>query len=241
MTTMGRRLQAALDARGEKAPWLIDRLGVSKGTIYNILNDLTTPKKVRATTVDGICAALHIRREWLLTGETPMEESGPRKVVVPAYEIEAVEDDEEFDANKEVWVQGVDIEVSAGPGVITPEFIPTKYRQRFTLDWLRRMGAKAENLRIMGVRGNSMERTLFHGDRAVIDLGATKITSGRVYVIAIGDEVKIKRLFKTPDGQVRIVSDNTDKATYPDEFVGQDSDRFLVIGRVIDRSGPGGL
>jgi phage repressor protein C with HTH and peptisase S24 domain len=241
MTTMGKRLQAALDTRERKAPWLISRLGVSKGTIYNILNDLTTPAKVRATTVDGICAALHIRREWLLSGDLPMDDPGPRRVIVPAYEIEAVEDDEDFDVNKEVWVEGVDIEVSAGPGAITPEFIPTKYRQRFTIDWLRRMGAKAENLRVMGVRGSSMERTLFHGDRAVIDLGSTKIVSGRVYVVAIGDEVKIKRIFKTADGQIRIVSDNADKATFPDEFVSQDSDRFLIIGRVIDRSGPGGL
>jgi phage repressor protein C with HTH and peptisase S24 domain len=238
---MGKRLQAALDAREQKAPWLIARLSVSKGTVYNILNDLTRPEKVRATTVDGICAALHIRREWLLTGELPMDETGPRRVIIPAYEIEAVEDDEEFDANKEVWVQGVDIEVSAGPGALTPEFIPTKYRQRFTIDWLQRMGAKAENLRVMGVRGNSMERTLFHGDRAVIDLGSTKIVSGRVFVVALGDEVKIKRIFKMADGQIRIVSDSVDKATYPDEYISQDSDRFLVIGRVIDRSGPGGL
>lgn len=163
------------------------------------------------------------------------------RVLIPAYEIEAVEDDEGFDASREVWVQGIDIEVSAGDGALVPEFIDTRYRQRFTLDWLRRVGAKPEDLRVMRVRGDSMERTVFDGDKVVLNMGDKKIVSNHVYVVLVGDEAKVKRLFRAADGRIRVVSDNSDKATYPDEYVDASSDRFLVIGRVVDKSGPGGL
>lgn len=164
-----------------------------------------------------------------------------RTVSVAAYEIEAVDDAEGGDPERAIWVNGIDVEVSAGAGRIVPEYVPTKYRRRFTLEWIRSVGAKPENLRIMGVRGDSMERTVFHGDRVVIDTGNTKIVSNHVYVIVAGDEALVKRLFRTADGRIRIVSDNQDKITYPDEYVDEGSDRFMVVGRVIDKAGSGGL
>lgn len=188
----------------------------------------------------GVDAAA-ISEAYAETAEATAKAPAGRRVLIPAYEIEAVEDGEQFDTESEVWVRGVDIEVSAGDGAVVPEFIDTQYRQRFTLQWLRRIGAKAEDLRVMRVRGDSMERTVFDGDKVVINLGDTKIVSNHVYVVVVGDEAKVKRLFRSADGRVRIVSDNADKATYPDEYVESTSDGFLVIGRVVDKSGSGGL
>ncbi|PXV54199.1 Phage repressor protein C, contains Cro/C1-type HTH and peptisase s24 domains [Dyella jiangningensis] len=167
--------------------------------------------------------------------------TGQRRVVIPAYEIEAVEDDEGFDPETEVWVDGFDVEVSGGNGHPIPEYVPTKYRQRYTLKWLQKTGAKAKDLMIMRVRGESMERTVFDGDKVVVDRSNTKIVSNHVYVIISGGEARVKRLFRAADGRIRIVSDNQDKVTYPDEFIDHNSSDFLVIGRVIDKSGPGGL
>lgn len=65
---IGERLQHALDLRRRDAPRLINALGVSKGTIYNILNDTTLESKVWGATALAICRELQISYVWFLTG-----------------------------------------------------------------------------------------------------------------------------------------------------------------------------
>jgi len=163
-----------------------------------------------------------------------------------AYKVKAVEGDDSLDPNREVMVAEVDVSVSAGHGQRQPEFVETRYRMSYQLSWFQQVGAKPEHVRVMKVTGDSMERTLFHGDRVAVNLADNRhILDGRVYVFATGGpepDVKIKRLFKTSDGRLRIVSDNPDKALYPDEFLTpEDAANVYIIGRVIDRSGRGGL
>ena len=186
--------------------------------------------------------ATGISIEWLNDGVgEPRHSANPTKVPIRAFDVEAVEDDEGFDPAYEAWVDVVDIDVSAGPGGPIPEFVPTKTRQRYTLKWFREVGAKPGEVKIMAVRGDSMEPTLYRTDRIAINTGDTKVVSGHVYVIIVGGEARIKRLFRMADGSTRIVSDNADKTRYPDEFVDTDADGFLVIGRVVERKGTGGL
>lgn len=183
--------------------------------------------------------------DWLNSGKGtdsyPWEPQGARLVPVHAYDVEAVESDENFDPKHEVWVEEVEVEVSGGSGAIVPEFAPTKYKQRYRLSWFNEKGAKPDNVKIMRVRGHSMERTLFDGDKVAVDLGNRRIMSNHVYVVVVGDEARVKRLFKTADGRIRIISDNQDKSLYPDEFIADDTAGFMVLGRVIDKSGAGGL
>ena len=218
---------------------LMEVLGVrTRGAVGHYLAGRREPSTQQ---MQALAEKLQISIGELLGNEGPSPSPSPRRVLVSAYEIDAVEDDEDFDPRMEVWVDGFDVEVSGGNGHPIPEYVPTKYRQRYTLKWLQKTGARAKDLIIMGVRGHSMERTLFEGDKAVIDRGNMRIVSNHVYVIISGGEARVKRLFRTADGRIRIVSDNPDKQTYPDEYVDIDSSDFLVIGRVIDKSGPGGL
>jgi phage repressor protein C with HTH and peptisase S24 domain len=183
--------------------------------------------------------------DWLNSGKGtdsyPWEPQGGRVVPIRAFDVEAVESDENFDPRQEVWVEEVEVEVSGGNGAIVPEFVPTKYKQRYRLDWFHDKGTKPDNVKIMRVRGHSMERTLFDGDKVAVDMGNRRILSNHVYVVVIGDEARVKRLFKMADGRIRIVSDSADKALYPDEFIQDESSAFMVLGRVIDKSGSGGL
>lgn len=162
-------------------------------------------------------------------------------VTFHAYDVEAVEAEEDFDESKEAWVDSVEIEISAGNGTVVPEFVPTRSRQRYTLKWFKEMGAKPGRVKIAGVRGDSMEPTLYAADRIAFDMDRTKIVSGRVYVASLGFEPRVKRLFRLADGRIRVVSDNPDKERYPDEFVEDDTAGFKVIGEVIERKGAGGL
>jgi phage repressor protein C with HTH and peptisase S24 domain len=165
---------------------------------------------------------------------------------IAAYKVKAVDGEESLDPEKEIMVAEIDVLVSAGPGLQQPEFVETRYRMSYQLSWFQQLGVKPDHVRVMKVTGDSMERTLFHGDRVAVNLVDNRhIIDGRVYVFATGGaepDVKIKRLFKTSDGRLRIVSDNPDKALYPDEVLSsEDASNVHIIGRVIDRSGRGGL
>jgi phage repressor protein C with HTH and peptisase S24 domain len=170
-------------------------------------------------------------------GEPPRD----RVVRVHAYDVEGVDADEDFDPSREVWVEGVEVEVSGGPGRIVPEFVPTQYRQRYSLSWFRAKGSDPLKVKLMRVHGESMEKTINDGDVIAVDTGNTRLASNHCFVVIIGDEARVKRLFRSADGRIRIVSDNPDKTLYPDEFVEDDSAHFLIVGRVIERKGDKGL
>lgn len=115
----------------------------------------------------------------------------------------------------------------------------------FPVTWFEHHPVAAADVRVITVEGDSMERTLFHGDRIAINLRDTRITDGRVHVMVTGGPapaVKVKRLFTLSNGNVRIVSDNPDKERYPDELLGPaELTNVLVVARVLDRSGPADL
>lgn len=126
------------------------------------------------------------------------------------------------------------------------ELVATGQRRSYPTHWFTQRDAAPADVRLMRVHGDGMERTLFDGDLVAVMLGADGIVDGRVHVFASGGgsepDVKIKRLFKTSDGRLRVVSDNPDKALYPDELLSpEDMANVLVIGRAIDRCGRGGL
>jgi phage repressor protein C with HTH and peptisase S24 domain len=189
--------------------------------------------------------AYKVRPDWLRSGEGPdgypWEPEDGRRVPVRAYDVRAVEGMDGFDPNTDAMVDEVDVLLSGGPGAVVPDYVETKFRMPFQISWFNRWGAKPENVKVMRVNGDSMERTLFDGDRVAVHLADRRIIDGKVYAIIVG-EAKVKRLFTQRDGSLRIVSDNPDKTLYPDEVVPPDEmDTIYVIGRVIDKSGAGGL
>lgn len=103
----------------------------------------------------------------------------------------------------------------------------------------------AENLdpaqlcRIKG-EGDSMLPTIAHKDSILVNKAENKVINGKVFAFRVGDEIRVKRLYRQMDGKVRVVSDNPDKAQYPDEFLSID-DMPEIIGRVRDRSGTNNL
>lgn len=241
MNNLAKNLRFLLDREGMSENTLGERTGVPQPTINRILRGES--RDPRDSTIRPLAKFFGVGLEDLKTtafhgtGAVPML----RKVVVHAYDVDGVDGDEGFDAEKEVWVDAVEVELSGGPGIVMPEYVPTKYRQRYTLKWFKDMGANPDSVKVMAVRGQSMEPTLYETDRVAVNLAADTIQSGKVYALIMGGECRIKRLFRTADGSIRIVSDNPDKTRYPDEVVGDDLAGFKVLGRVIERKGTGGL
>ncbi|MCA3000285.1 MAG: helix-turn-helix transcriptional regulator [Rhodocyclaceae bacterium] len=112
-------------------------------------------------------------------------------------------------------------------------------KHSYSQAWLLEEALDVKNLVRMKGEGDSMLPTIADGDTLLINLAEKKI-GGRVYAFRVGDEIRVKRLFRQLDGRVRVVSDNPDKNLYPDEYLSID-DQPEVIGRVRDRSGKNGL
>ena len=165
------------------------------------------------------------------------------KVAEPlhAYEIRGVDGPDGVDPDREVMVPEVDVELGAGNGV-SLEFVETRYRLPYQIEWLRSVGVRRpEEVRLMSVRGHSMERTLFEGDKVLVHLTNKRVVSDAVYAIMLDGEPRVKRLFRSAEG-IRVVSDNEDKVKYPDEIVtAEQAERLIIIGRAIHRQGSKGL
>ncbi|MCE4552679.1 LexA family transcriptional regulator, partial [Xanthomonas hortorum] len=221
--------------------------GVPQPTIHRVLSGRVSDP--RDGTLRPLAEYFGLSVEDLRTGnlnEKTTAASDSINEQIPAYRVKSVVGEDGLDPDREVVVAEVDVLVSAGLGLRMPEFVETRYRMSYQLSWFRQVGAKPEDVRVMRVTGDSMERTLFDGDRIAVNIADNKhIIDGRVYVFATGGtdpDVKIKRLFKMTDGRLRIVSDNADKALYPDEILAaEEVANVYIVGRVIDRSGRGGL
>jgi phage repressor protein C with HTH and peptisase S24 domain len=208
---------------------LADQAGVSQ----QLIGKLETGAAESTAKLIQIAKALECDPEWLQTGKKPKQ--------IKAYSIRAVDGHDGVDDGKEVMIPVVDVELGAGDGVAL-EFVETKYRLPYQIEWLRSIGIKdPEHVRLMAVRGQSMEPVIYDSDKILIHLKDTRIISDAVFAIMLDGEPRIKRLFKAGDA-IRIVSDNQDKVKYPDELVSsENAERLVIIGRAVHRQGSKGL
>lgn len=109
----------------------------------------------------------------------------------------------------------------------------------FKRDWLARMKAKPENLRIIYAEGDSMEPYVFEGDVVLFDSSKIEPKDRQAYVIRRPDGgISIKRMIQQMSGAWMIRSDNGDKAKYPDEMLSENAlHEIPILGRVIWRGG----
>lgn len=246
MNDLATNLRAVMDLTGVSENRIQRETGVPQPTINRLLKRVT--KDPRDGTIGKVAGMFGLTVEDLRRGATQeILKKVQMKIGEPirAYDVRAVDGPDDYDRQTEILVEEIDVVVSGGPGAWTPEFVETRFRMPYQVTWFRQVGAKPENVKLMKVHGHSMERTLFHGDRVAVDTGDTRIIDGRVYVFAVpgfDGGAKVKRLYTTSDGRIRVVSDNTDKNQFPDEFLDpEDVEHLFIVGRVIDRSGRGGL
>lgn len=109
-------------------------------------------------------------------------------------------------------------------------------KHSYSQAWLLKEGLEAAQLSRIQAVGRSMEPVIWDGDMLLVNRSEKIIKDGKIYAFRVGDEIRVKRLFRLMDGRVRVVSDNPDKNLYPDEHLSID-DMPEVIGRVRDRSG----
>jgi phage repressor protein C with HTH and peptisase S24 domain len=141
----------------------------------------------------------------------------------------------ELDPDVYVWIPRYQVQGRAGSMRESQHELIEK-RLPFRRDWLNKKNLHVPALAMIEVDGDSMSPTLMHGDAVLIDTLQRAIQNGKIYAFRQEDGTRIKRLFRQMDGRVRVVSDNPDKVSYPDDWLAPGMDAN-VIGRLVYRSG----
>lgn len=132
-----------------------------------------------------------------------------------------------------VVIPVLDVIGSMGPGAMLPDHEEAVERMTVTGAWLRRniTASSPNNLALITGYGDSMEGTFNDGDLLLVDRGVTDIKIDGVFVLALNDELYIKRLQRRPDGSVMMISDN--KKYEPYLIQNGEREKFQVLGRVV--------
>jgi len=114
----------------------------------------------------------------------------------------------DFSANEYTFIPKARASVSSGDGFTAIEDGVESRLYAFRTDWLRKIAGPTNNLLLVDVVGDSMERLIRDGDSILVDRSRNKISDGKIYVVSYGDETYVKYLYKLPDGRVSVESEN---------------------------------
>lgn len=229
---LNERILYGLQKTGKKQADLCKFTGCKSSTVSDWCNGKV--KKLNSENAFKVSKLLQLNQEWLITGKGSPD--------ADAHDI-AVLDDNEQPSDDYVQIKEYSIKCAAGNGREPTyeeqhESVPATYR----LSWFQRIGVNPNHCKRFVVTGDSMIPVLYNNDRILVDLSDTfPIHNNHVYAIVFGNEVRVKRLISQMNGDLIIRSDNRD--SYPDEIIKHDEENvnFRVIGRVIEKSGNGGL
>ncbi|HDX8781418.1 TPA: helix-turn-helix transcriptional regulator [Klebsiella michiganensis] len=219
MKTFAERLNAAMNATGVSQGQLAEMVGVSQPAIQKMTSGKTngTRKMVE------LANALGVRPEWLSSGQGAMREDGQQ----PQSQLTKT-------GNSDVFrLDVLDLTVSAGPGIINQEFVEILHSVEYAPAEARHMfdGRKAENIRIINVRGDSMSGTIEPGDLLFVDISVKSFDGDGIYAFLYDDTAHVKRLQKMKD-KLLVISDN--KIYTPWDPIEKDEmNRVFVFGKVI--------
>lgn len=196
-------------------------LGEAVGVSQAAIQKIETGRAAQTTKLLDIANALRVRPEWLSSGTGAM--SADRE-----------SDKNPSRTNQDVFrVDILDLAVSAGPGIVNQEFVEILHSVEYAPAEARHMfdGRKAENIRIINVRGDSMSGTIEPGDLLFVDISVKSFDGDGIYAFLYDDTAHVKRLQKMKD-KLLVISDN--KSYAPWEPIEKDEmNRVFVFGKVI--------
>jgi len=117
----------------------------------------------------------------------------------------------------------------AGAGASLETNGDTEGMYAFRRDFMGREHICAAQSVLMDVVGDSMEPLFSEGDTLLVDKSDVEVRDGKIYVVTLGDELRVKRIHKSLNGLIL----RSENPRYPDIPVdGPDLETFVVHGRV---------
>lgn len=221
-TQIGERLKLLMAERGLSATQLAKNADVKPSFIYDVVHGKSTNPSV--VKLAQIATAMGVDIASLLSGQQAQDISAhngrTRKLQL----------DTERNDNY-VTISSILVEASMGGGtIVTSEERGKPYY--FRQEWIRdRLGVTPDDLRMIFVRGDSMEPTLCAGDMILIDITKKSPTPPGIFVLFDGLGLVAKRLefiSNTTPPAIRIISDNGQYSAYERTI-----DELHIIGRVV--------
>lgn len=102
----------------------------------------------------------------------------------------------------------------------------------FRRDYLESLGVRDRHAVIVNVTGHGMEPTIDDGSVLLVNRAYQEVTNGLIYAFRLESQLYIKRMHKRAT-KYHALSDNPDKATYPDMEIGLGVSDFEMIGRAM--------
>lgn len=227
MNTLAERLNQRMEELGMTQ----DRLAELAKTSQTTIHKLCTGKAKESRKLTAIAKVLNVTPKYLQFGEGDASES-LNQVGSAIIEWSKPED---LPLDQYVIVPRYDLHVAAGNGHVVYDELELDQGKAYRTDYIRAEGFYARNLLCLRALGDSMEPSIASGDTLLIDRSQNQVQDRKVYVLRYGDEIRVKRLYRRPDGGLRIVSDNP---LYPEEIVtAADMTHIEIIGCVVERSG----
>lgn len=157
---------------------------------------------------------------------TPFDPSAPKDDPVVEF---AVVSDKSY-----TLIPQYSAKASCGPSYAN-DHVEVRGSLAFKRDWLAKMGLKPSDISAITANGDSMAPTIQDGEVLLIDHSQQEPRDSKVFALARGDEMVVKRLIRDFSGGWVVRSDNPDKNKYPDFCVSDENLR--IVGQVVWRGG----
>lgn len=229
-SSLGKRIKFALEKSGKKQADLSKYTGIKSATVSQWCSD-----QVKALKYDNalkVAKFLGVNHRWLVTGKGPIEPD----------DVEVINDEAPLNTDEYITIKEYNITFACGDGrEPTYDELNDSISVIYKISWFQERQINPANCKRFRIEGSSMEPLLFDGDRVLVDLNDTEVRNGRVYALIQDRQLKVKRLYKLIDGSLIVHSDNS--TSNPDVKIPKNESNlfFKIIGRVIDKSGDGGL
>ncbi len=242
--SFGEKLRALRNAKTLSLQELAWRMNVSRQTIHEWETGKSKPRMER---VAMLAESLGVSQGDLLDDAmeplTPEPRWSAREPVATYPTLQPIlawEHPEDLPEGEFVMVPRLGVRLSAGNGHEQVEIEFGKATpQAFRAEWVREKRLRPNKLAAMNATGNSMEPAIFNGDSLLVDTSQTEVLDGKVYALWYDGGERVKRLYRLPGGGLRIKSDNSDFPTV--EVTAAQLEHVRILGRVVHRSGDGGL
>ena len=118
--------------------------------------------------------------------------------------------DKDYEAIDYDYVEKVAAIAGAGSSLVTSGETVGTYA--FRKDFLLREGISARQSVMLDVVGDSMEPLIHAGDTILVDRSQIDVIDGKTYLVAYGEELRVKHVFKSPTGLIL----HSENSRYPD-------------------------
>lgn len=226
----GERLRHYISEHGIKPAELAAQLDIDPQRLNNWFN-----RGVAKGSLLPVAAALGIEPEWLEFGTGTPQDQSRNEAELAGY-LDPWDSSTPLDEDETELPFFMEVELSAGNG--STQVIEKKgAKLRFSKSTLRRVGVQPQNAACVTVSGNSMEPMLSDGVVVGVNLAETRIKDGAIYALDQEGMLKVKILYRLPEGGLRIRSLNRDD--YPDEDYNVDyfSQNIQILGKIFWYSG----